>query len=185
MPDLQRTIRFPHHLRDQAIIALVPFFIGAGDATAARTVAAGLLDDYKAATAKELQLATQIIALGFATLACLSAAMVVKDESLDDMLRLQGYALALDRSSQKFSKALTARRKERAHHGPEMAEENTSWDEAAFQSAIDHALHGMTEANAWLATLRTDPAPIEPPPRLSVVFAEPMTPAVLARRARR
>src|ERR1700744_3493447 len=97
-------------LRDHAIAALVPFFIAgnAGDEVAARTVAEGLLDDYHPATPKELQLSTQIIALGWASLACVSASMAVKDQSLEEMLRLQSLAIALNRSSQKATKALEA-----------------------------------------------------------------------------
>jgi hypothetical protein len=94
----------PQHvgrLRDQAIAALVPFFAGGhvGDEKAARMVAEGLIDDYQPGTPKELQLSAQIIALGWASLACVSASLVVKDQSVEEMLRLQGHALALDLGS--------------------------------------------------------------------------------------
>src|SRR6202034_1849438 len=87
----QSSPQLTERLRAQAIAALTPFFIDGHtcDETSARVVAGGMLDDYNAATPKELQLSTQIIALGWASLACLSAAMVVKDESLDEMLRLR------------------------------------------------------------------------------------------------
>ena len=80
----------------------------------ARVIAEGLLDDYKATTPKELQLSAQIIALGWASLVCVSASMVVKDQSLEEMLRLQGYALELDRLSRKATKGLEAEHKQRA-----------------------------------------------------------------------
>ena len=106
----------PERLRAHAIAALVPFFVDgpSSDETAARLAAEGLLDDYNAATPKELQLSTQIIALGWAAMACLRAAVAAKHLSVDDVLRLQDNAIALDRSSQKATKALEARRKERA-----------------------------------------------------------------------
>ena len=62
------SIQSPERLRAQAVAALVPFFIDGpnSDVKIARLAAEGLLDDYKAATPKELQLATQIIAGSFA-----------------------------------------------------------------------------------------------------------------------
>lgn len=174
-------------LRDQAIAALVPFFLDAptGDAAAARAVARNVLEDYNAATDTELQLATETIALGFASLACLSAAMVVKDKSLPEMLRLQGYALALDRGSQKAAKALNAQRAERAMN-PSIKRENTAWDDDAFRRTIREALEKMTEANAKLAGFIAALPPVKqkPKPKLVLHSPEPMTRAVLARRAR-
>jgi hypothetical protein len=172
-------------LRNEAVAALVPFFIdgAAGDELTARIVAEGLLDNYKAATPKELQLSAQIIALGWASLACVSASMAVRGQSLEEMLRLQGYAIALDRLSQKSTQALEARRKERARNPGGMAPENTLWDEGAFQLAIGQAAARMSEAKAKLAAFMATLAPA-PAPKLSGLFGEPMTPAVLARRRR-
>jgi hypothetical protein len=174
-------------LREQAIAALVPFFVTAGsnDDTAARMVAQGVLDEYHAATPKELQLAAEIIAASWASLACLSAGMVVKDSSLEAMMRFQDYALKLDRSSQKATKTLEARRKERAKNPAGMAEENTSWDEGAFQLAINQALEKLHEANAKLAVYMAALMPAEKKPKLSFAFGEPMTPSVLARLGKR
>jgi hypothetical protein len=177
-----------HRLRDQAIAALVPFFVdgSATDEQTARVVAAGLLDDYKAATPNEFQLAAQIIALGWASLVCVSASLVEKDRSVEEMLRLQGYAIALDRLSQKATKALATRRKERSRNPDAMAPEHTLWDDGAFQLAIGQAAEKMTEANAKWATFMTTLAPApSPAPKLSRLFGEPMTPAVLDRRRRR
>jgi hypothetical protein len=181
-PSLQSLAR----LRDRAIAALVPFFVPAGsnDETTARMVAMGVLDEYQAITPKELQLAAEIIAASWASLACLSAGMVVRDTSLDEMLRLQDYALKLDRSSQKATKLLEARRKERAKNPNGMPEQNTRWDEGAFQLAINQALEKLHEANANLAMFMAALAPAEKKPKLSFLFSEPMTPSVLARRAR-
>jgi hypothetical protein len=177
----------PSGLRDQAIAALVPFFSdgNAGDETTAHVVAEGLLDDYKAMTPKELQLSAQIIAFGWASLACVSASMVVKDQSLEEMLRLQGHAIALDRLSQKAIKALNARRKERAANPGGMTPASTGWDESSFRDAINQAREKMNEANAKLAAFMATVKPAEPPtPKLKPLFGEPMTPAVLARRRR-
>jgi hypothetical protein len=169
----------------QAIAALVPFFVDGRDCDekAARGVVEGMLDDYQPATPKELQLSAQIIAHGWASLACLSAAMVVKDASLDTMIRLQNHAIALDRASQKATKTLAALRKERSKDPNAVSAENTQWDEDEFQFAIGQALEKMTEANAKLAAFMAALVPVKPP-KLSLSSAEPMTPAVLARRAR-
>jgi hypothetical protein len=179
-PDLRQ-----QRLHDEAVAALVPFFIdgAVGDELTARIVAEGLLDDYKATTPKELQLSAQIIALGWASLACVSASMAVRDQSLEEMLRLQGYAIALDRLSQKSTKALEARRKERARDPSGMAPENTGWDESAFQSVIGQAAERMLEAKAKLAAFMAALMPAQAP-KLSGLFGEPMTPTVLARRRR-
>jgi hypothetical protein len=180
-------IRPSERLRAQAIAALVPFFSdGSGtDETAARRAAEGLLDDYNAATPKELQLSTQIIALGWAAMACLRAAVAAKHVSMNDVLRLQDNAIALDRSSQKAAKALAARRKERAKNQKAMTAENTRWDEGVFQLTINQALEMLTNANAKLAAyMMTSAQTVVPVPKLPILFAEQMTPAVLARRAR-
>ncbi len=128
-------------------------------------------------------MSAQIIALGWASLACVSASMAVRDQSLDEMLRLQGYALALDRLSQKSIKALEARRKERARNPGAMAPENMLWDEAAFQMAIGQAAKRMAEAKVKLAAFMATLTPAAVP-KLSGLSGEPMTPAVLARRRR-
>ncbi len=173
-------------LRDQAIVALVPFFADdpAGDDTAARAVAEGLLDDYKPITPKELQLSTQIIALGWASLACISASVVAKDQSIEEMLRLQDHAIALDRLSQKATKALNLRRKERANTPNDISPEDMLWDESAFQMAITQALEKMNDANSKLSAFMVALKPPKAAPKLAPMFGEQMTPAVLARRRR-
>jgi hypothetical protein len=195
MSDITGSIQSPERLRAQAIAALVPFFLEnpASDVNTARAVAAGLLDDYKAATPKELQLATQIVAFGWASLACLGAAAAVKTVSLEAMLDLQDIAIALNRSSLKATKALEARRKERAKNARGMSLANTKWDEGAFQLAINQALDAYNGASAklaaYMATLepaasKAPPEPVAPKIILPILSAEPMTPSVLARRAR-
>jgi hypothetical protein len=183
----------PERLRAQAIAALVPFFTdGSGsDEKTARVAAESLLDEYQAGTPKELQLSTQVIALGWAALACLRTAVAAKNLSIDDILDLQDNAIALDRSSQKASKALQARRRERTKHPHSMTLANTRWDEGVFQLTINQALEKLTDANAklaaYMATLApaapTVPAaPVAPKAKLSFLFAEQMTPSVLSRR---
>jgi hypothetical protein len=180
----------PERLRAQAIAALVPFFINGsdGDEKTARIAAESLLDEYQTGTPKELQLSTQVIALGWAALACLRTAMVAKNLSIDDILGLQDNAIALDRSSQKASKALQARRKERTKHPHSMTLANTRWDEGVFQLTINQALEKLADANAklaaYMATLApaVPAAPVAPKAKLSFLFAEQMTPSVLSRR---
>jgi hypothetical protein len=193
MSNTTGSIQSPERLRAQAIAALVPFFMDGptGDAKTARVVAEGLLDEYKAATPKELQLATQIVALGWTALACLGAAAAVKHESIDGMLDLQDSAIALNRASMKATKALDARRKERAKNPAALTPENTKWDEGAFQLSINQALDKYNDATAklaaYMATLEpvvAAPEPVVEKTKLPILFAEQMTPSVLERRAR-
>ena len=173
-------------LRDQAVAALVPFFVDgpSDDLATARLAVVGLLDGYQAATPKELQLSAQIVAFSWAAMACLRTAMAAKNLSIEEILRLQDHAIALDRSAQKATKALEGRRKERARHPKAMTAENVQWDEGAFQLAINHALEKLNEANdklsAYIATVA--PAPVKT--KLPILSTELMTPSVLARRAR-
>jgi len=170
-------------LREQAATALAPFFmIGAdGDIDQARAAAAEMLDEYQAKTPRELQLAAQILAYDFATLACLGAAASVRDGDLDIMLDLQDSAIALDALSAKSTKALEARRRERERAPHLMTAANTEWDNAAFQSAIGRAREKMLYAETKLPTFaKPKPAPI-PPAKLPILLAEPMTTSVLAR----
>ena len=171
--------------RDQAIAALVPFLIQTpgSDAKAAHAAAASVLDGYKAATPKALQLSAQIIVLGLTSLACLSAAMVAKGDSIKEMIRLQDAALAFDRSLQKTTKALDAHRKEWAKNPKGMPQENARWDEGAFQLAINRALEKFTESNNKVAAFTAALVPVEKPKaKFPFLFGEPMTPSVLARR---
>jgi len=177
----------PQRLRAHAIATLVPFFAdgSAGDEQNARVAAAGLLNDYNAATPKELQLSTQIIALGWAAMACLRTAVAAKNLSVAEKLRLQDTAIALDRSSQKSTRALAARRKERTKNPNALTRENTKWDEGVFQLTINQALEKLTDANAKLAAdMATRAAPGVQTPKLPILFPEQMTPSVLPRRAR-
>jgi hypothetical protein len=184
MSDARPSIQFPERLREQAVAALVPFFLdGAGNnVKAARLVITELLSDYRSATPKELQLSAQIVAMSWAAIACLRTGMAAKNLSMDQVLDLQDSAIALDRSCQKATKALAARQKERARNPRAMTLENTSWDEGAFQLAINQALDKMTDANVKLAAYRAL-APLETTTKLNILSAEQMTPAILARRA--
>jgi hypothetical protein len=179
-------IQSPERLRAQAVAALVPFFVDGSvdDDKNAPVAAQALLDDYNAQTPKELQLSTQIIAFGWAAMACLRAAVAAKNLSLDDMLQLQDNAIALDRSSQKATKALEARRKERAKNPGAVTPENRTWDEGAFQLAINQALDKLMDANARLASYMGKLAAAPEKHKLPILSAEQMTPDVLARRAR-
>ena len=179
-------LQFPERLRNEAVAALVPFFIDGprGDAETARLAAQAMLDDFDAATPKELQLSAQIIALAWAAIGCLRTAMAATNLPLDDVLRLQDHAIDLDRSSQKVTKVLEARRKDRARNPAAMTLENTQWDEGAFQLAINHSLEKLADANSKLAAYTATLAPAEPKPKLPFLLAEQMTPSVLARRAR-
>jgi hypothetical protein len=196
MSDLQS----PDRLRDHAIAALVPFFLesATADVNNARLAATALLADYRAITPKELQLAAQVIALSWASLACLRTAIAARNLTTDEMLTLQDQALALDRKSQKSSKILDARRKERAKNPRAVTPENFRWDEGVFQLTINQALDKLNDANTKMATYMETltPKPVAVPvvapvpeatvekTRLPFMFGEQMTQSVLARLAR-
>jgi hypothetical protein len=190
MSTVAGSIQSPERLRKHAIASLVPFFIDSpdGDPTSARLAAEGMLDGYNATTPKELQLSTQIIALGWAAMICLRAAVAARNLSVADALRLQDHAIALDRSSQKATKALNARRKERVKKPESMTPENLRWDEGVFQLAINQALDQLTDANAKLATYMASQspgtvAPVKETPNFRL--GDQTTPPVPARRARK
>jgi len=185
MSDTARSIRSPERLHALAIAALVPFFVDdpARDVAAAQRVAEGLLSEYQVGTPKELQLATQIVALGWAALACLRTAAAVKNLSIDGMLDLQDDAILLNRLALKATKTLEVRRKARAKNSRSMTLENTKWDEGAFQLAINQALDKYNGANARLAAYEATLEPVVRKTKLPILSAEQMTPAVLERRA--
>nr|WP_294517501.1 hypothetical protein [uncultured Rhodopila sp.] len=173
-------------LREQTAAALAPFFMeGPGsdaDIASATAAAAALLEDYHPGTPKELQLAAQIVAFSFAALACLGAAATVRVQDLDIMLDLQDSAIALDTLSEKSTKALEARRRERERAPERMTAANTQWDNAAFQSAIGRALEKFLYASSKIPVVRELPPVAEKPAKLAILSAEPMTLSVLARR---
>lgn len=177
----------PERLFAQAVAALVPFLIDGTqfEEATGRLAAKTLLEDYDTRTPKELQLATQIVALSWASLACLRAAMAVKNRSIDEMLALQDSAIALDRSCQKSTRALAARQKERAKNPKTLSTENWKWDEGVFQLTINQALEKLMDANEKLAAYmdRIMP-PVVKKPKMPILFAERMTPSVLSRRTR-
>ena len=159
-------------LRPYAAAALMPFVIeGArGCETTARLTAESLLQGYQPATPKELQLAAQIIASGWATLALLSAASVAKHKSVDEMLRLQRDALKLHRAEEKATKALEARRKQRAKTPQAMTAAHRSWEEGVFQLVLNQALDKHTDATARVAAYVASLKPVvqKPKPDVSI-----------------
>jgi len=186
MSDVTPSIQSFERLLAHAIAALAPFFIdGAkGDMAVARGAVASLLDDYKPVTPRELQLAAQLVALSFASLACLGAASATRSESIDAMLDFQDAAIALNALSEKSSKALAASQKERVKNPRALTPEKTRWDEGAFQRILNKALEKHDEANAKVADYIATFAPVVKKTKLPILSAEPMTPSVLTRRAR-
>jgi hypothetical protein len=182
---------------DQALTALVPFFLSASctNEDSARQAAKSILDGHRAATPKELQLAAEIVAYSWAALCCLSAGATVRQGDVDEMLNWQDSAIKLNRLSTKSTKALEARKKERAKNPNGISAESTRWDEGAFQLGINRALEKVMAANAQLQAFtaamapapNAAPAPVQPKApkvKMPILFAEQMTPAVLAKRAR-
>ncbi len=185
MSDTSQPIQRFETLRHQAISALVPFFTENPtiEPKSIRVVAEQMLDGYRAVTPKELQLAAQIVALGWAAMVCLRAAVAVKNLSIDQVLGLQDNAIALDRSSRKVTRALKTRQKERTTNPRALTLENTQWDAAEFQAVIKGAREKMDDANARLAAYMATLIPIKPKVKLPILSAERMTPSVLLSRA--
>lgn len=179
MNELQSSPR----LKQRAIAALMPFFLdGAGnDRKAAHLVINELLDDYQPATAKELQLAAQIIALTWAAVTCLRAGVGATNLSMREVLDLQNSAVALERSSQRTARDLVARQQGRAMHAHAMTPQVTEWDEGVFQLVINQALDKMNDARARLAAGSASLV-LALDPKLAFLAAEKMARSVLARR---
>jgi hypothetical protein len=154
------------HFREQAALALAPFFGDGVTEDQALRAARSTIDSYCPRTPRELQLVAQIVAYGFGSLACLRSAMAAKRVPVKEMLRLQDAAMTLDRAAQKFTRALDAIQSGRQPGSP-------AWDDAGFWTAMDTALETMRKADSG--------APKRTPPKLRIVSGEPMTPAVLAR----
>jgi hypothetical protein len=176
MTNVFSSTRFPGRMHARAIAALVPFFAdnSTGDITSARLLAEALLDSYDVVDAQELQLAAQIIALGWAAMGCVSAAVAAKNLSVDEVLRLQGNAIALDRFSQKATRTLAACRKERARNPNAPKQEHAKWDEGVSQ-LISQALEKLTDANAKVAAYVALPTQPPEPTLKPVGFAKPTT----------
>ncbi len=184
------------HRYDQALAALVPFILTDpnGDPAAARDAAKAMLDCYKAATPKELQLATELVAYGWASLAYLGAASAVRKTSIDEMLDWQDAAIALHRLSTKTDKALEIFRKERAKNPKAMTVASTRWDEGGFQLRMNRTLEKVMLAQTKTATFMAAMAPpsaklvpvaaVVPKIKFLSLSAQQMTSSVLARRAR-
>lgn len=191
----------PERLWQQAISALLPFFIDspAADRTIARRNATASLAAYQAATPQELQLAAQIIANEWAMMACLQTATAITCESVDQMLLWQDAALRFNEVSLKERRALDRRRKDRERNPGAMTPEQIQWNEGAFQRIINLALDKWAAAKAVFAAHAPERLRVQAPPReaprtvaparqtpapvvqkMTFVFAEPMTPAVLA-----
>lgn len=142
--------------RAYAIAALVPFFTAdAGEATA-EAIATELLDEYQATAPRQIQLAAEVIALGWATLACLGASATMGLEPMA-MLALQDEALRLERMTRRANKALEASRKGTAAE--------TGWDEGAFQLTINRAMEAMGRANRRLGRVPEEPEVVPMPKR--------------------
>ena len=100
---------------DQALAALTPFFMAdeSADVASATAAAKSVLDCHAAATPQELQLATESVAYGMASLACLCAGAAVREDSIDEMMTWQNIAIKFTNQSLKIGRALDARQKER------------------------------------------------------------------------
>lgn len=175
----------PDRLRDHAIAALMPFFLEGltGGRKGAREKAASALDRYQPVTPRDLQLAAQVVAYDAAMMACLRMTETLMQAlSVRQAFDWQDVTIKWTKVSLKDLRALEARRKQREKYPDSGVPETAGWEEGAFQRVINQALEGFHTANEAFARLRPD---LAPEPKLTFLFAEPMTPAILAWRSRR
>lgn len=182
-------------LHEQVVSHITPFFLddASDDPVPAMEAARQTLVCYNAATGKELQLSAQIVAFSMASLDCLRCSMTERDMSIDDLLRIQGHAIALNGLAEKSRKALEARQRDR-QRGQAATQATVQLDEAEFRAAIDKALRMVTFARAKLTahqagrppassiSATTPVPPAQKAPVLPARVAEQVTPDVLARR---
>jgi hypothetical protein len=185
---MTNAIPFPSQLapfREYAIKALMPFFLDiAEDEPHAQLIARQSLEEHQAHSPIEIQFSAQFIATTIATLACLRTAIAATKLPLEKRLALQQAALMLEKQGAAAKKVLGACRDRRT------AVAAIEWDNALFQGVLGSALDHLKEANAIYAAhgpvaVAKPAAPPPRPARPELVFdsAEPMTQAVLARRA--
>lgn len=168
--------------RERAAEALVPFLVSGadGDEAFALQAAYQAIDAYRPMTPREMQLAAQAVALGFAALACLRCT-AGRNLAIETLLDLQDAAIKLDRQAQASIRALEARQRERQRAPQMLSPATTAWDERGFRRIMTLARRKLDVADA--TTPEFVPAPKPRRTALRLGLAEPMTIDVLARMA--
>lgn len=183
--------------RERAATALSAFMAQAleGDQERAVLAARQAIDEYSPRTPREVQLSAQIVACGFAALACLRSSVAGQDLPVKTVLRLQKNAMRLDKRAAECTKALEEKQRERQRAPQIMTDDSIAWDAAVFETTISLALANMREADAHIADILAQMMPMfpaeqarqaepEPAPKLKLSVGVPMTPDVLEYRAR-
>jgi hypothetical protein len=178
--------------RERAAIALSAFMARAlqGDAKHAMMAARQAIDGYSPRTPREVQLSAQIVACGFAALACLRSAVAGRDLPVKTVLRLQKNAMQLDRQAATCRKALEEKQRERQRAPQILRKDAIGWDAVSFETTIAVAMANMLEADSHIADSLTRMAPLltqeqakalipEPAPKLKLSMGMPMTADVL------
>jgi hypothetical protein len=180
--------------RDRAATALSAFMARAlqGNTERALKAARQAIDGYSPRTPREVQLSAQIVACGFAALACLRSAVAARDLPAKTILRLQNNAVQLDKHAATCTKALEEKQRERQRAPQIMTLDSIAWDAASFETTIGVAMANMLEADSHIADILTRMVPMfpaeaapkpEPAPRLKLSMGMPMTADVLDFRA--
>ena len=184
--------------RERAATALSTFMARAlqGDAERAMKAAREAIDGYSPRTPREVQLSAQIVACGFAALACLRSAVAGQDLPMKTVLRLQKNAVELDRHAAACIKALEEKQRERQRAPQILTNDTVAWDAASFETTIGVALANMLEADSHIADILARMVPMfpkerakapkpEPAPKMKFTMGMPMTADVLDFRAGR
>jgi hypothetical protein len=180
--------------RERAATALSAFIARAlqGNAERAMTAARQAIDGYSPRTPREVQLSAQIVACGFAALACLRSAVAAPDLPTKTLLRLQNNALQLDKHAAACTRALEEKQRERQRAPQIMTNDSVAWDAASFETTIGVALANMLEADSHIAGILSRMMPMfpaeaaptaRPAPRMKLGTGMPMTADVLDFRA--
>jgi hypothetical protein len=152
------------HYRERAATALSAFMARAlqGDAERAMKAARQAIDGYSPRTPREVQLSAQIVACGFAALACLRSAVAAKDLPVKTVLRLQNNAVQLDKHAAVCTKALEEKQRERQRAPQILTNDAVAWDAASFETTIGVAMANMLEADSHIADILTQMVPMFP-----------------------
>jgi hypothetical protein len=159
------------------------------------------IDGYSPRTPREVQLSAQIVACGFAAIACLRSAVAGQNLPPKTILRLQNSAVKLDKHAAECTKALEAKQRERQRAPQIMTNDSVAWDAASFETTIGVALANMLEADAHIADILAQMTPMFPAeqapapepeavaepepaaPKMKLAMGMPMTKDVLDYRA--
>jgi hypothetical protein len=158
-------VEYSPHLLDRVAARIAPFFTGGGTILSdsqCRAVARETMVSFQPATAKELQLVAQIIALEMGGLECLSCSVQVPAEQYETVLKIQEDAIELHDIANELHRQFEAKQRERGR-GQATAPEAKAFDEAEFSVIMSKARTIVTYARTKGEAARIAQAMETPP----------------------